>query len=154
MKFILKMQTFLLIIFIWSHFWLMLPNFNKLAFFWRPFYSIASKKKLLLPYPSFSLTQEQKSRKKGREWATKKSLKLPSGKPKYLEICLNWPPKNFLLEMVGRNSRIFFINFIICSNFHKYFNFKIFLHFLNKVPYVKFTYFATRGNPCSHICLL
>ena len=63
----------------------MLLNFKILAFFWRQFYSIASKKRLLLSYPSFFSTQEQKSRKKGREWATN-SLKLPSGKPK-------WAPK-------------------------------------------------------------
>ena len=49
--------------------------------------------------------------------------------------------------MVGRHSCIFFIYFIICSNFHKYFNFKIHLHYWNKVPYATFTYFATRGNP-------
>ena len=44
----------------------MLPNFKILAFFWREFYFIASKKNLLLTYPSFFLTQEQKSRKKGK----------------------------------------------------------------------------------------
>ena len=37
---------------------------------------------------SLFFTQDQKSRKKGTEGA-KKGLKLPSGKPKYLEICLN-----------------------------------------------------------------
>ena len=31
----------------------MMPNFKILAFFWRQFYFIASKKKLLLTHPSF-----------------------------------------------------------------------------------------------------
>ena len=44
----------------------MLPNFKILGFFWRPFYSIASKKKLQLTYALFFLTQKQKSRKKGK----------------------------------------------------------------------------------------
>ena len=34
--------------------------------------------------------------------------------------------------MVGRNSRIFLIHFIICPNFHNYFNFKIPLHDLQE----------------------
>ena len=72
----------------------MFPNFKILVFFWRQFCSIASKKKLLLTYPSFFPHRSRNQEKKGREWA-KKSLKLPSGKPKYLEIYLNWPQKMF-----------------------------------------------------------
>ena len=45
----------------------MLPNFKILAFFWRQFYSIASEKKLLLPYPSFFLTQKREIKKKREE---------------------------------------------------------------------------------------
>ena len=50
----------------------MLPIFKILAFFWGQFYSIASKKKLLLTYPSFFPTQEQKSRKKGKRMSYEK----------------------------------------------------------------------------------
>ena len=71
----------------------MLPNFKILVVFWRQFCSITSKKNFLLTYPSFFPHRSWNQEKKGREWA-KKSLKLPSGKLKYLEICLNWPPKN------------------------------------------------------------
>ena len=45
----------------------MVPNFKILAFFWRQFYSIASKKKLLLSYPSFFLAQKREIKKKREE---------------------------------------------------------------------------------------
>ena len=45
----------------------MLPNFKILAFSWRQFYSIASKKKLLLTYALFFLTQKREIKKKREE---------------------------------------------------------------------------------------
>ena len=47
--------------------------------------------------------------------------------------------------MVTRNSCNFFIYLIICSNFHKYFNFKIHLHYWNKVPYATFIGVFAKG---------
>ena len=45
----------------------MLPNFKILAFFWRQFYSIASKKKLLLTYTLLFSHTEAEIKKKREE---------------------------------------------------------------------------------------
>ena len=72
----------------------MLSNFMILAFFLEAVLLHNLLKETSVDLCSLFFTQEQKSKKKGREWA-KKSLNLPSGKPKYLEICQNCPQKNF-----------------------------------------------------------
>ena len=133
----------------------MLPNFKILAFFWRQFYSIASKKKLLLTFPSPFPHRSRNQEKKGREWA-KKSLQtafrktqiswnLPKLTPKKM-FNRKWSEEIAASFSFISSSVLTFINTLI-------FRFISIIGTKYLIP-TTFTYFATRGNPCSRICLL